>query len=87
MLTTQYQRLWEHQAFHATLIAHWRRCDLDNCKSIFKRKAHEADLGCSDRDEDSDSTEDEIDIPEDDELPSDNDAMLNDIVVTQCAKV
>ena len=78
MLTTQYKRLWDDQGFRATLVTHWRRYEAENYQYTFKRKACAAGLGGSDEDEDSDSAEDEIDIPEDDELPSYDAATMNE---------
>ena len=78
VLTTQYKRLWDHQGFHATLVTHWRRYESETNQSTFKRKACEAGIGCSDEDKDSDSAEDEIDIPEDEELHSYDAAMIDD---------
>ena len=77
-LTTQYKRLWDDQGFHATLVTHWRRYESENHQYTFNRKACEAGLGGLDEDEDSDSAEDEIDLPEDDELPSHDAATMNE---------
>ena len=77
-LTTQYKRLWDDQGFHATLVTHWRRYEEENYQYTFKRKACEAELGGSDGDEDSDSAEDEIELPDDDELSSHDAITMNE---------
>ena len=69
-LVGQYTILWEHQAFFASLIAHWCTYEHTTHTATFKRKASEARLDYSDYNDGDDDSEDEISMPGDCDMPS-----------------
>ena len=64
-LTNQYARLWGHQAFCQALDVLWREYEHKNQMSTYKRKASEADLSHSEEGSVNDGSEDEIEMPDD----------------------